>query len=383
MNYSEKSYEEIFEIMLEDSVDQGLISKADNFTSLINNREDISNYYVMDKSVIANMFRIFYEQGATPIYNSVDLDLAEGIDLDNLGKGRGIERPPATHASVEVTFTLQNSEINEDVRIDEGIIVSTDDGKNYVTVEQLYIPSESKSATIQCMSLNTGVDVKVLAGSLVNIVSDIEYDLICNNEYGSSGGADEYSDDDYRELIKNWFKIHLKGSNEAYEYYFASFDGIDGYKLVPNWDVTGRMKVILDPGSSYLLNKAYNELQNSVTQGDEDIVMFPPTVKLIDIYAMVDVDIDMVNPYSDTEKEDIKNKISSAIKVFIDEGYKTNGEWCSGLSIGEDFIPHKLAVFLDNEIPELKNIAFKYPEDYVAIADEELGKVNNINIEMI
>ena len=207
--------------------------------------------------------------------------------------------------------------------------------------------------------------------------------MICNNEYGSSGGADEYSDDDYRELLKNWFKIHLKGSNEAYDYYFASFDGIDGYKLVPNWDVTGRMKVILDPGSSYLLNKAYNELQNNVTQGNEDIIMFPPTIKPIDIYAMVDVDIDMVNPYSDTEKEDIKNKISSAIKVFIDEGYKTNGEWCSGLSIGEDFIPHKLAVFLDNEIPELKNITFKYPEDYVAIADDELGKVNNINIEMI
>ena len=168
-----------------------------------------------------------------------------------------------------------------------------------------------------------------------------------------------------------------------FDYYFANFDGIDGYKLVPNWDVTGRMKVILDPGSSYLLNKAYNELQNNITQGTEDIVMFPPNVKNIDIYAMVDVDIDMVNPYSDTEKEDIKNKISSAIKVFIDEGYKTNGEWCSGLSIGEDFIPHKLAVFLDNEIPELKNIAFKYPEDYVAIGDDELGKVNNINIEMI
>ena len=383
MNYSEKSYEEIFEIMLEDSVNVGLMSHAEDFINLVNNREDISNYYVMDKSVIANMFRIFYEQGATPIYNSVDLDLAEGIDLDNLGKARGIERPPATHASVEVTFTLQNSDIDKDVRINEGIVVATDDGINYVTVEQLFIPVGMTSATITCMSLNTGADVKVLADTLVNIVSDIEYDLICNNEYGSSGGADEYSDDDYRELLKNWFKIHLKGSNEAYDYYFASFDGIDGYKLVPNWDVTGRMKVILDPGSSYLLNKAYNELQNNVTQGNEDIIMFPPTIKPIDIYAMVDVDIDMVNPYSDTEKEDIKNKISSAIKVFIDEGYKTNGEWCSGLSIGEDFIPHKLAVFLDNEIPELKNITFKYPEDYVAIADDELGKVNNINIEMI
>ncbi len=383
MNYAEKSYEEIFEIMLEDSVNQGLISKADDFTSFINNREDISNYYVMDKSVIANMFRIFYEEGATPIYNSVDLDLAEGVDLDNLGKSRGVERPPATRASAEVTFTVANSDITEDIKIDEGIVISTKDGVSYITVEKLFIPADKTSATIQCMSINAGSNVKVLANTLVNIDTDIGYNIVCTNQNASNGGTDEYDDDAYRELLRNWIKINLKGSYEAYDYFFANFDGIDGYKLVPNWDVTGRMKVILDPGTPYLLNQAYNELQESVTQGTEDIVMFAPTTKLIDIYAICNVDIDMINPYSDTEKEDIKEKIISAIKVFIDEGYKSNGDWYTGLAIGEDFIPHKLAVFLDEEIPELKNITFNYPEDYVAIADDEQGKSNNITIEMI
>ena len=55
----------------------------------------------------------------------------------------------------------------------------------------------------------------------------------------------------------------------------------------------------------------------------------------------------------------------------------------SWIILGEDFIPHKLAVFLDYEIPELKNIEFNYPEDYVRILDEECGVSNEITIEMI
>ena len=54
-----------------------------------------------------------------------------------------------------------------------------------------------------------------------------------------------------------------------------------------------------------------------------------------------------------------------------------------GLNIGEDFIPHKLAVFLDEEIPELKSIQFKYPEDYIKILDDEIGISNTITIEMV
>ena len=111
--------------------------------------------------------------------------------------------------------------------------------------------------------------------------------------------------------------------------------------------------------------------------------MFAPSNHLINIYAIVDVDIDQVNPYSKVEKDTIREKIIHAIKVFIDGGYTVDGEWYPGLFLGEDFIPHKLAVFLDDEIPELQNITFNYPSDYIRIGDDEIGVSNDITIEMI
>ena len=44
MNYTEKSYEEIFNFVLEDSLEKGLISHAEEFPSYIENQEDIKSY---------------------------------------------------------------------------------------------------------------------------------------------------------------------------------------------------------------------------------------------------------------------------------------------------------------------------------------------------
>ena len=60
-----------------------------------------------------------------------------------------------------------------------------------------------------------------------------------------------------------------------------------------------------------------------------------------------------------------------------------DGTYYPGLLLGEDFIPHKLAVFLDDEVPELKNITFTTPEDYIGILDDEIGVSGNLTIEMI
>lgn len=384
MNYSQKYFEEIFEKMLNDSVENGLISHAEDFTSYIADKEDISNYYVMDKSVIAEMFATFYED-LTAVHNSIDVDLAEGEDLDNLGKIVGVSRPLATYAMAEITFSISQIQNEEDILINDEIIVSTEKGIQYRTLEEIYIPIGETSATVQAMALESGISGKVIENTLINIESefDIEGNITCTNTESSSGGSETYTDSQYRELLKNWIKIHLKGSEEAYEYYFASFDGIDGYRIVPNWNGTGTLKVILDPGTDYQLNEAYEDLQNIVSQATEDITMFAPTEKLIDVYAMVNVDIDQINPYSSVEKEQIKSKILAAIKTFIDGGYTRDGMYYIGLELGEDFIPHKLAVFLDEEIPELKNITFNYPNDYMPILDEEKGVSNNITIEMI
>lgn len=381
MNYREKQYEEIFEAMLQDSLEKGLISHADEFESYIKNKQDISNYYVMDKSVIAEMFARIYK-ALTSIYESQKIEYAEGDDLDNIGKILGLPRPPASSAECEVLFTLRGN-VDSDVEIPSGVIVATAKGIEYETVEEIYIPSGGSQATVLARAVVPGVRSKIIENSISRIISDVEYSFNVTNPKSSTGGAEAYSDDEYRYFLMNWTKIQIKGSAEAFEYYFANFQGIDSYRVIPNWDGTGTIKCIIDPGTSEQLNRAYNDLQNIVTQADDDITMFSPINKYIDIYAIVNVDIDLINPYSSVEKDNIKSKIISAIKTFIDGGYRRNGEWYPGLYLGEDFIPHKLAVFLDYEIPELKNIEFNYPEDYVRILDEECGVSNEITIEMI
>ena len=380
MNYKPKEFEEIFEDMLNDCLEKGIISHAEEFPAYIRNQQDISNYYVLDKAVIAKSDENIYED-ITTVYNSINIDIAEGIDLDNLGKLTGVSRPAATYAMCDLLFTLDNIS-EEDTRIDPGVIVSTNTGIKYRTLREIYIPSGESTCTVVAKAVEAGVDSKVVENTLTIIETGIS-NLSVTNPSGSSGGTNEYKDKEYRELIKKEKLINLKGSNEAYEYYFAKFDGIDGYKLVPNWDGSGTVKIIIDPGLPEQLELAYNEIKSKVSQVDAILFLTAPTDKFIDVFATVNVDIDMVNPYSSNEKDYIKSKIVSAIKIFIDGGFTVSGDYYSGLKIGEDFIPHKLAVFLDNEIPELKSITFTYPNDYIEILDDEKGKSNTINIEMI
>ena len=382
MNYVEKTYEEIFEDALQDSLENGLISHAEDFEDFIANRQDISNYYVMDKSVISQIVAKIYSEGITPTYESAKVEYAEGTDLDDIGESVGITRPEATAAEVIVTFNLSEP-VETDINIPEGILLSTDSGIEYETIETLFIAGGTTSAVISARAKVPGVKSKIIENTLTNIIDDMPYNFNVNNPLASSGGAEAYSDDEYRYLIMNHHKIKIKGSEEAFEYYFANFNGIESYSLVPNWNGTGTIKCVLDPGTDYQLNRTYEELQTIVTQATEDIYMTAPTKKPINIYAIVNVDIDRLNPYSASEKDVIEAKIISAIKIFIDGGYRVNGDWYEGLYLGEDFIPHKLAVFLDDEIPELKNITFKYPEDYVQILDDEIGVSNNIEIEMM
>ena len=181
----------------------------------------------------------------------------------------------------------------------------------------------------------------------------------CTNQTSSSGGNNAYTDDEYRELLLDWRKANIRGSKEAYEYFFSQCDGIDSYKLIPNWNGTGTLKVVLDPGTPDQLRDVYAALNSDVSQFTEDISMFAPEPVPIDIYAICNVDIDMINPYSSVEKEAIRSRIVDAVKLYIDGDV----EKYSGLGIGVDFIPYKLGVFLSELVPELKDITFKYPCD--------------------
>lgn len=375
-------YKEIFKKKLDDAVNYGLISYDDNFKEYIENRDDISNWFVMDSSLNAERLAEIFEF-LDQVYLSSKLEVtsksgsvltgATGNDLDSLGKLLFCPRPQATRAGVELTFTLARS-LTSDVTEPAGVQVSTNTGVVFETVEDLYFAEGTTECKVQAFAVNPGRGSRVVANSLTRLISRLEnihVTVTVTNSASASGGYDAYTDDEYRELLKHWIEIHLKGHHQAYVNYFANVDGVDGYRLIPNWDGSGTIKIVVDPGDSYTLNRIYNDLKRDVTQIDDDIVLMAPVLKSVDIYVKCNVDIDTLNPYSSEEKEEIASKIKAAILQFVDD-----------MSLGEDFIPHKLGVYLDKEITQLKNIVFGSPSEPVQVIDEEKVIVGNLEIVM-
>lgn len=387
MTYVQKYYDDLFLNNLENAFDSGLISHDEEFTTYVKSKQDISNFYVMNLSVFSDSEEdIYYDM--TDVYNSHKITLALGSDLDDIGDEIGCLRPLATRASVELTFTM---EPYDSVKvIPEGIQCSTNEGIVYYTAEDTEVAPYTDEVTVQALALKSGTQSRVLAETITHINSDASEETIGVNLTSvinlnpSSGGTDAFSDDDYRELLLNHRKENIRGSYEAFEKFFDNYDGLDSYKLIPCWDGSGTLKVVLDPGTPYQLNDVYNKLKTSVTQIDDVISMFSFEPVPIDIYAVCNVDIDLINPYSSIEKEAIKSRIVDAIRLYIDG----NVTRYTGLRIGEDFIPYQLGVFIHDLVPELKDITFKYPRNAdgevvpITITDEQKGVANDIYIEM-
>lgn len=383
LTYVQKFYKEIFFNALQSALKDGLISHQDEFEDYIKNKKDISNFYVMLLSVHAEIFEQVYKD-MTLVYNSINIDKAQGVDLDNIGKIVGVPRVPATRAYVDVKLHLDKAQ-SEELILPAGILCTTKNNIGYHTVESAYFPKDEKEVIVGAYADKKGSKYKIAEGDLRKItskLSQVPITVKCTNVNPSSGGTDAQTDEEYRKCLKNWFKIHQKGNEWAYKNYFNHFEGLNGYRLMPRWDGSGTIKIIIDPGSDYLRNKIYRELQENVALYDDDINVMASINKEINIYAKVNVDIDTINEYDCIEKEKIKTRIINALKTYIGGGYRRNGKYYAGMQIGEDFIQHKASVFLDQEIPELKNIEWVTPSEYIVVCDEETAIVGNIEIEM-
>lgn len=393
MNYKQKYFDEIFENSIIDAYENGLISNSEDFIKYITNRQDISNYYVMTLGVIADSIEdVYYDM--TDVYESNDVNLALGVDLDNIGEIIGCPRPQATKSGVILTFTLA-TEHTTTKTIPQGMVVRTQSSNingsvAYKTMEDGVVPVGSTTVEVYAESVKYGTETRVLSNTLTSIsegLDDIDF-LIASvtNKESSYGGNDAYNDEEYRLLLKEWVVNNTRGSKASYDRYFSEFNGLESYKLIPNWNGSGTLKIVLEPGYPYQLQEAYDDIVEEVCQLPDDITMWAPKKIGIKIYAKCNVDIDEVNPYSNSEKEEIKSRIVDAIKTYIDGDVFEY----TGLGIGEDFIPYQLGVFLGQEIDELKNILFfekNTKGEYVTanpvtITDEQIGFSEEITIIM-
>ena len=397
VNYEQKYFAELFFNSIKDAYDNGLISNYEDFLEYISNREDISNYYVMTLAVIADSIEdVYYDM--TSVYESNKIDYAIGVDLDYIGEMVGCPRPLATRSGVLVTFTI-SSPSESVVTIDKGVLVSSKNGIVFRTLEEGVIPIGERSVDVYCESVGKGTGTRILSNTINTIDSGVDTSnvgVVVSNKESSSGGRDDFSDEEYRLLLKDWVRSKTKGSEEAFEEYFSDLDGIDGYKLIPRWNGSGTLKIVVDPGYPYQLLSIYTDIMGSVAQIDTDITMWSPVKVPISVYIKCNVDIDRANPYSASEKDEIKSRIVDAVNTYIN-GDVLNS---SGLGIGEDFIPYQLGLYLGRVVPEIRSLSFVKSNKVdasvvdsdgnvcvwlstpVSISDEEIAFVDSVTVEM-
>ena len=383
--YTKKEYPEIFSKELQDALMQNLISRQEDFERYIKNREDISNFYVMILSVVAEAIDNLYDDLDNEYYSN-KVDYAVGTDLDDIGGLVNCPRPSGTRSAVKLTFHLSKTQEDE-VRIPEGILTHSTTGISYRTSEELYFPVGEIEKTVTAICTNKGSYNQVPALT-VNVIdtdlsSYIDGSITVTNMESSFGGSDPFIDEDYRTLLKNWILKNQKGNLVAYTEYLDNVDGLESYALVRLWDGSGTLKVILDcEESDDILNEIYQGLQTEVNEVPGDIYITFPEKIPIDVSTVVDVNIDRVNPFSKGEMDDLKSKIMSAIDRYIHGGIRVNGKYYKGLTIGMDFVPFQLARFVTEEVPEVQNMEFNYPSEVITIEGDEIGIVGDVYVEM-
>ena len=362
--YKPKDYEEIFMEMLTDGYIEGLLSNDEHFLEYIRNRQDIENSFVMMMSIYSLKDSKQYDE-MTNIYLANDLDYAQGIDLDTLGQKCDTLRPQATKSSVTLEFTLA-SPLEYDYTIPENTIVSTNEGISYYTTEDCTIIRGEYETTVGALSVMNGGNSRVEPYTLTECDS-LNSNCTVTNPQSSSGNHETYTDEEYRELLRNWTYSHIRGTKEAYEEFFANYNGLDDYRLIPKWDGAGTLKIITKPYNDWIRQDLDEKLAEHTYLLIEDVLITGAIERALDIDCTVNIDIDSPVDYTVIDYNQTKDLVERALRVYVNGGYRRDGTYYNGLGIGQDFIPFKAGIFINEEVPEIMSIDWK----------DTLGKIDN------
>ncbi len=385
--FQKKTAREILQRLIKDGQRYNLLSDNIDYYSLIVDNKDIESVFVLMFNVWASSDEDVYSD-MSDVKDGYNVLKAIRSDLDNLGKLKGISRPDATSCSVDLKFTLTEA-LKDTMVINYPISVGTNDGIIYSTLgESLTLSEGTTEFYILAFADETGSNQRVSENTLTNLKTTIPGligKIFVTNPSAATGGSEVATDDEYREYIENADKIHEKCTRWSFINYLDRYEGLNSYNLEPQWDGTGTVKVIIDMDdeTQYHINKITEGLEENVLWANDDVTVVAAEKINLSISINCNVDIDRINPYSATEKEQIKAKIISTILVYVNGGVGLDEINYKGLLIGDDFIPYQLGIFLNKQIPEIKNITISNPTAPVSVNNEEIAFIDSENIEVI
>lgn len=130
---------------------------------------------------------------AEAVYNSAFVDTATGIGLDRAVKYKGITRFEALAAKGQITM-----QVDPGVTVEAGLIVATDDDKQFITTETATDADLDGVVTAEIEAIVTGMAGNVPANTITDIATPSAGVLEVNNEKPTDYGRDKETDAELR-----------------------------------------------------------------------------------------------------------------------------------------------------------------------------------------
>ena len=375
-----KTENEIYREMIEHAVDNGLIHVEEEELERILSGEKTENQFLLDFATHAYIDGQLESQ-SEDIYESIDLNTAQGAQLDNIGRWFGMSRAQAQSAEVMVELDMEVNE-EETIVIPAGTPLVIDPtvlsvGDEYLTTEDLEITQGMTVGSVLCENSRMGFTRPLGEGS-VRGFEDFPLVLATNPEPGTTG-RDIESDDSFRQRILEWPTSNLRGSKTILDDYLMKREGVDGYKLVPRWNGPGTLKIIIDCLPE-LVDTIQQEVHEVCMDYKDDLpVMELPGSKILELLSfqirLSDLPLGMT-------REELRQLITNHVYCWVNGGKTRNNVVLQGLSIGADFVPSQLLAGMMNTFPEILNIQCNI-RDIVRVPDNQKLDVEEILVGFI
>ena len=270
-----------------------------------------------------------------------------GTWLDRIGELPFINLPRITGNIAEgsVTFTLATAQQDDVVIPENTILVCSDSGLEFYTVQECTISAGELSETVSAESLSDGYDNNVPANSIDTIVSDtLNTELISvNNASAFENGSDEEDDEEYRTRMLKNVQADGFGTQGWYKNLCESVNGVHDILLV---DTSGYTKEVVVNGynkpitDDVLLNVLVKltDLKNKVL--NHNFIVSKPLYSTIDLTITLNVATVINNSY-----------ITDTLTAFFNGGSSITQAEFDGLNINQsvtkDDLINTLQIFDD------------------------------------
>jgi len=239
-----------------------------------------------------------------------------GPYLKNWAANLGIFESGKEAASCEVKFSLSAVQPT-DTTIPEGTRVSAGDNVFFATTEDLVIAAGELNGTVSVKCTEEGtLGNNYAIGQLTTIVDPVNYVSSATNTTATSGGHDEYTNDELREVILNKpYTFSNAGPVGAYEAKVKEYSSaIADVKCITNDEALVQIYIILQNGAIPSTNYCTN-VENYILESRQ----FPDTDMIKVLPAVAHAYTITATYYIDAENEDSEDTLKEAIQDAIKE----------------------------------------------------------------